>query len=258
MMIPQAVWLAGLIFFVFVAVPSGLAIDPRDFVRRSRDGAEPDGVPFPCGREGRRGAAPTPITRQDRRQMIGTAFFLLLGLLALSVPVGAVLGIMGLALGEIYSDLPLWLAIGEVTWSANSSFTLFALPLFVLLGEILLHAGIAERMYAAPGPLDGVDSGRSDAFQHRRLHHVRGHVRVQLGDGRHRRYGGDGSGKEVQVQRGSLLRLHCQRRNPGDPDPSVHQPDSLWRPDGHVHPEALPRRHAARPRGSRDCSWGQS
>ena len=81
--------------------------------------------------------------------MIGTAFFLLLGLLALSVPVGAVLGIMGLALGEIYSDLPLWLAIGEVTWSANSSFTLFALPLFVLLGEILLHAGIAERMYAA-------------------------------------------------------------------------------------------------------------
>lgn len=35
--------------------------------------------------------------------MIATAFLLLLGLLALSVPVGAVLGIMGLALGEIYA-----------------------------------------------------------------------------------------------------------------------------------------------------------
>ena len=81
--------------------------------------------------------------------MIATAFLLLLGLLALSVPVGAVLGIMGLTLGEIYSGLPLWLAIGEISWGANSSFTLFALPLFVLLGEILLHAGIAERMYAA-------------------------------------------------------------------------------------------------------------
>ena len=81
--------------------------------------------------------------------MIATAFFLLLGLLALSIPVGAVLGIMGLALGEIYADLPWWMAAGEISWGANSSFTLFALPLFVLLGEILLHAGIAARMYAA-------------------------------------------------------------------------------------------------------------
>ena len=81
--------------------------------------------------------------------MIATAFLLLLGLLALSVPVGAVLGVMGLALGEIYAQLPLWLAIGQVSWNANSSFTLFALPLFVLLGQILLRAGIAERMYSA-------------------------------------------------------------------------------------------------------------
>ena len=81
--------------------------------------------------------------------MIATAFLLLLGLLALSVPVGAVLGVMGLALGEIYAQLPLWLAAGQVSWNANSSFTLFALPLFVLLGQILLRAGIAERMYAA-------------------------------------------------------------------------------------------------------------
>ena len=81
--------------------------------------------------------------------MIATAFLLLLGLLALSVPVGAVLGVMGLALGEIYSQLPLWLAAGQVSWNANSSFTLFALPLFVLLGQILLRAGIAERMYTA-------------------------------------------------------------------------------------------------------------
>ena len=81
--------------------------------------------------------------------MIATAFLLLLGLLALSVPVGAVLGVMGLALGEIYAQLPLWLAVGQVSWNANSSFTLFALPLFVLLGQILLRAGIAERMYSA-------------------------------------------------------------------------------------------------------------
>lgn len=40
-------------------------------------------------------------------------------------------------------------AIGEVTWSANNEFLLVAIPLFIMLGEVLLRAGFAERMYAA-------------------------------------------------------------------------------------------------------------
>ena len=48
-----------------------------------------------------------------------------------------------------YSFLPLRLAIGEITWSTSTNFILFAIPLFILLGEILLRSGIAERMYAA-------------------------------------------------------------------------------------------------------------
>ena len=45
--------------------------------------------------------------------------------------------------------MPLRLAIGEITWSTSTNFILFAIPLFILLGEILLRSGIAERMYAA-------------------------------------------------------------------------------------------------------------
>jgi len=81
--------------------------------------------------------------------MIAVTLVILLGLMALAVPVAATLGVLGLALGEIYSQLPLYLAIGEVSWSTSNGFLLVAIPFFVLLGEILLRAGIAERMYNA-------------------------------------------------------------------------------------------------------------
>ena len=81
--------------------------------------------------------------------MIYTALGILILLLALAVPVAAVLGVMGLALSAIYSKLPLTLAIGELSWATSNNFLLVAIPFFVLLGEILLRSGMAERMYNA-------------------------------------------------------------------------------------------------------------
>jgi C4-dicarboxylate transporter DctM subunit len=81
--------------------------------------------------------------------MVASAFLLLIALLALSVPVAASLGVLGLLLSQIYSPVPLSLALGEVAWGASTSFILVAVPFFVLLGEILLRSGIAERMYGA-------------------------------------------------------------------------------------------------------------
>ena len=81
--------------------------------------------------------------------MIGVTLAVLLGLLALSIPVAAALGTLGLVLDQIYSFLPLRLAVGEVAWATSNEFVLVAIPLFILLGEILLRSGIAERMYAA-------------------------------------------------------------------------------------------------------------
>ncbi|MEO8716766.1 MAG: TRAP transporter large permease [Burkholderiales bacterium] len=81
--------------------------------------------------------------------MVWTAILVLLAILALSIPVAAGLLLLGLVLDYAYSFLPLRLAIGEITWSTSTNFILFAIPLFILLGEILLRSGIAERMYAA-------------------------------------------------------------------------------------------------------------
>ncbi|MGQ9694811.1 MAG: TRAP transporter large permease [Thermodesulfobacteriota bacterium] len=79
--------------------------------------------------------------------MLGIALLTLIILLALSIPVAAGLGILGLVLEKLYSHLPLNLALGEISWATSNNFLLVAIPFFVLLGEILLRSGIAERMY---------------------------------------------------------------------------------------------------------------
>jgi C4-dicarboxylate transporter DctM subunit len=81
--------------------------------------------------------------------VVWTAILVLLVILALSVPVAAGLVLLALVLDYTYSFLPLRLAMGETAWSVSTNFILFAIPLFVLLGEVLLRSGIAERMYAA-------------------------------------------------------------------------------------------------------------
>jgi C4-dicarboxylate transporter, DctM subunit len=81
--------------------------------------------------------------------MLGITLVLLIGLLALAIPVAAALGILGLSLSAIYSKLPLSLAMGEIAWGTSNNFLLVAIPFFVLLGEILLRSGMAERMYNA-------------------------------------------------------------------------------------------------------------
>ncbi len=81
--------------------------------------------------------------------MLAWTGIVLLTLLALSVPVAAALGWLGLILQRFYSPMPLHLALGEIVWQNAIEYVLVAIPLFILLGEILLRAGIAERMYTA-------------------------------------------------------------------------------------------------------------
>jgi C4-dicarboxylate transporter, DctM subunit len=81
--------------------------------------------------------------------VLGVTLAILIGLLALAVPVAAGLGVLGLVLSALYSKLPLSLAMGEIAWGTSNNFLLVAIPFFVLLGEILLRSGMAERMYNA-------------------------------------------------------------------------------------------------------------
>jgi C4-dicarboxylate transporter, DctM subunit len=70
-------------------------------------------------------------------------------LVCLAIPVAAILGLLGLSLNMVFTSMPLWRAFGEVSWNASTEFTLVAIPLYILLGEIFLRTGIAEDMYTA-------------------------------------------------------------------------------------------------------------
>jgi len=104
--------------------------------------------------------------------MVPVALGLLLLLLALSLPVGAALIIVGLGLDQLFTPIPLRLAVGELSWVASSNTLLVSVPLFVLLGEILLRSGLADRLYESmsqwlswlPGGLMHANIGASMAF----------------------------------------------------------------------------------------------
>ncbi|MEA3507951.1 MAG: TRAP transporter large permease subunit, partial [Synergistota bacterium] len=75
---------------------------------------------------------------------VGMLVFLLV-----SIPVAATMGDLGFILGKLFSPFPLYRAVGEVSWAASTDFLLFSIPLFVLLGQLLVHSGIAGRTYKA-------------------------------------------------------------------------------------------------------------
>ena len=83
--------------------------------------------------------------------LLGTALQLLLfALLALGLEIAFSLGLVGLV-GLLW--LKGWTVglgvVGSVAWSNASSFSFVAVPLFVFMSAILLHAGIGESLYAA-------------------------------------------------------------------------------------------------------------
>ncbi|MEU7868764.1 TRAP transporter large permease [Dactylosporangium sp. NPDC049140] len=74
----------------------------------------------------------------------GFAFLGILGLIVAGVPIVAALGAVGLIQASA-DDVPLSIASQAVFHGLNS-FTLLAIPLFVLTGEILHRSGAAERL----------------------------------------------------------------------------------------------------------------
>lgn len=79
--------------------------------------------------------------------MVAKPLLILVALVAFAVPIAASLGWLGLTLQYTESSMPLHRALGDMVWQTGTDFLLVAIPMFVLLGEVLLRAGITERMY---------------------------------------------------------------------------------------------------------------
>ena len=63
--------------------------------------------------------------------------------------VAGALGGLALLLMEVFSESPLSNIMSNRVWETYTRFLLVAIPLFILMGELVLRSGIADRMYRA-------------------------------------------------------------------------------------------------------------
>ena len=68
---------------------------------------------------------------------------------ALGLHVALIMFGIGLIPAAATLGLPLILNIGNLAWETQNDFILVSVPLFLLMGEVLLRSGISERMYSA-------------------------------------------------------------------------------------------------------------
>jgi C4-dicarboxylate transporter DctM subunit len=78
---------------------------------------------------------------------ISTSFLVAIAILLIGVPVAVVMAGMGVAGGLAMVGRPMIDSLGSVIWSVQNENILTAIPLFILLGEILLRSGMADKMY---------------------------------------------------------------------------------------------------------------
>ena len=76
-------------------------------------------------------------------------FAAMLGLLLIGLPIAVIMVVLGVIGGVMLYGWPLLKSMGPVLWGVQNENILTAIPLFVLLGELLLRSGIADRMYGA-------------------------------------------------------------------------------------------------------------
>lgn len=106
---------------------------------------------------------------------VGEAFVglgLVLFLMALGLPVAIAIFVLACFAALKYLGPPLLFNFGDILWGALDNFLLTAIPLFILLGEVLLRAGVTDRMYEAlsawlsrlPGGLLHTNIGASAVF----------------------------------------------------------------------------------------------
>lgn len=76
-------------------------------------------------------------------------FAIMLAVMLLGIPIAAVMAATGIIAGVLAFGWPLVESMGAVVWGVQNENLLTAIPLFILLGELLLRSGIADRMYGA-------------------------------------------------------------------------------------------------------------
>ena len=77
------------------------------------------------------------------------AFFAMLFMMLLGLPIAVTMAAVGIVGGLLAYGMPFINSIAPVVWGVHNDNLLTSVPLFILMGELLLRSGIADRMFGA-------------------------------------------------------------------------------------------------------------
>ena len=80
---------------------------------------------------------------------IGLAFGLMGVFFMGGLYVAAAMGVTSLILTYFFTEAPLWNQMATRAWGTYNDWTWLAIPLFIMMGELVLRSGLAELMYTA-------------------------------------------------------------------------------------------------------------
>lgn len=97
---------------------------------------------------------------------------LMLGLMFVGIHVATTMLVVGLLGAVLHFGMPAFNALGEQLWAAGEDYLLLSIPLYILLGEILMRGGATDKMYQSladwlkrlPGGLLHTNIGASALF----------------------------------------------------------------------------------------------
>jgi tripartite ATP-independent transporter DctM subunit len=92
--------------------------------------------------------------------VVSSMFAILFGSLAIGVWVGLALALTGTLLLLIFRDLPVDKLVAQYTWNILTTQELLALPLFILMGEVLFRTRLSRSLFNGLAPWAGLLPGR--------------------------------------------------------------------------------------------------
>jgi tripartite ATP-independent transporter DctM subunit len=92
--------------------------------------------------------------------VVGSMFGILFGSLAIGVWVGLTLAVTGTLMLLLFRDLPVEKLLAQYAWNILTTQELLALPLFILMGEILFRTRLSRSLFDGLAPWAGLLPGR--------------------------------------------------------------------------------------------------
>lgn len=74
-------------------------------------------------------------------------FAILFGIMALGIHIASTMFIMGVSVGLLTIGKAVIYTFGNQVWNVLNNFVMTSIPLYLLLGELLMRSGVTERMY---------------------------------------------------------------------------------------------------------------